>query len=106
MRAMREHDEQIVDGGLSEVSPGDTGWDATVGARLLYKMIGLAPATQQGRAGDPGAHGSLRSQAADVCMESLRTPPDAVAPATLQIPYPPPQVTYPPRRTHHHHRKR
>jgi hypothetical protein len=31
---------------LCEVSPGETEWDANVGARLLYKMIGFALLTQ------------------------------------------------------------
>jgi len=31
---------------LVEVAPGDDEWDANVGARLLYKMIGFALLTQ------------------------------------------------------------
>jgi len=42
MRAIVRAGKRIVGLDLCEVSPGDTEWDANVGARLLYKMIGFA----------------------------------------------------------------
>lgn len=46
LRAIRRSGKRIVGLDLCEVSPGDTEWDANVGARLLYKMIGYALLTQ------------------------------------------------------------
>jgi agmatinase len=46
LRAIRRSGKRIVGLDLCEVSPGDTEWDANVGARLLYKMIGFALLTQ------------------------------------------------------------
>jgi agmatinase len=42
LRAVRRAKKRIVGLDLCEVAPGDTEWDANVGARLLYKMIGFA----------------------------------------------------------------
>jgi agmatinase len=42
LRAIRRSGKRIVGLDLCEVSPGETEWDANVGARLLYKMIGFA----------------------------------------------------------------
>ncbi|MEO8215535.1 MAG: agmatinase family protein [Acidobacteriota bacterium] len=42
LRAVVRSGRRIVGLDLCEVSPGDTEWDANVGARLLYKMIGFA----------------------------------------------------------------
>ena len=42
LRALRRNGKRIVGLDLCEVSPGETEWDANVGARLLYKMIGFA----------------------------------------------------------------
>ena len=42
LRAIVRAKKRIVGLDLCEVSPGDTEWDANVGARLLYKMIGFA----------------------------------------------------------------
>jgi len=42
LRAIRRAGKRIVGLDLCEVSPGQTEWDANVGARLLYKMIGFA----------------------------------------------------------------
>jgi agmatinase len=42
LRALRRSGKRIVGLDLCEVSPGETEWDANVGARLLYKMIGFA----------------------------------------------------------------
>jgi agmatinase len=42
LRAIRRAKKRIVGLDLCEVAPGDTEWDANVGARLLYKMIGFA----------------------------------------------------------------
>ena len=47
LRALRRGGKRIVGLDLCEVSPGDTEWDANVGARLLYKMIGFALMTQK-----------------------------------------------------------
>jgi len=47
LRAIRRSGKRIVGLDLCEVSPGATEWDANVGARLLYKMIGFALLTQQ-----------------------------------------------------------
>jgi agmatinase len=46
LRALRRNGKRIVGLDLCEVSPGETEWDANVGARLLYKMIGFALLTQ------------------------------------------------------------
>ncbi len=46
LRAIRRAGKRIVGLDLCEVSPGETEWDANVGARLLYKMIGFALASQ------------------------------------------------------------
>lgn len=45
LRALRRSKKRIVGLDLCEVSPGETEWDANVGARLLYKMIGFALAS-------------------------------------------------------------
>ena len=42
LRAIHRNSKRIVGLDLCEVSPGETEWDANVGARLLYKMIGFA----------------------------------------------------------------
>jgi len=42
LRAIVRAKKHIVGLDLCEVSPGETEWDANVGARLLYKMIGFA----------------------------------------------------------------
>jgi agmatinase len=47
LRAVRRAGKRIVGLDLCEVAPG-TEWDANVGARLLYKMIGFALLTQGG----------------------------------------------------------
>lgn len=49
LRAIRRSGKRIVGLDLCEVSPGETEWDANVGARLLYKMIGFALLTQTPR---------------------------------------------------------
>jgi agmatinase len=46
LRAIKRSGKRIVGLDLCEVSPGDTEWDANVGARLLYKMIGYALLTR------------------------------------------------------------
>jgi len=46
LRAIKRAGKRIIGLDLCEVSPGDTEWDANVGARLLYKMIGFALLTQ------------------------------------------------------------
>ncbi len=46
LRAIRRSGKRIVGLDLCEVSPGETEWDANVGARLLYKMIGFALQSQ------------------------------------------------------------
>ncbi|HET7704458.1 MAG TPA: agmatinase family protein [Thermoanaerobaculia bacterium] len=46
LRAIARSGKKIVGLDLCEVSPGETEWDANVGARLLYKMIGFALATR------------------------------------------------------------
>jgi agmatinase len=46
LRAVRRSGKRIIGLDLCEVSPGETEWDANVGARLLYKMIGFALLTQ------------------------------------------------------------
>jgi agmatinase len=46
LRAIRRSGKRIVGLDLCEVSPGETEWDANVGARLLYKMIGFALLSQ------------------------------------------------------------
>lgn len=50
LRAIHRANKRIVGLDLCEVSPGDTEWDANVGARLLYKMIGFALLTQRNAA--------------------------------------------------------
>jgi agmatinase len=47
LRAIVRAKKRIVGLDLCEVSPGETEWDANVGARLLYKMIGFALLTQR-----------------------------------------------------------
>lgn len=47
LRAIHRAGKRIVGLDLCEVSPGETEWDANVGARLLYKMIGFALMTQR-----------------------------------------------------------
>ncbi len=42
LRAIRRARKRIIGLDLCEVAPGQTEWDANVGARLLYKMIGFA----------------------------------------------------------------
>lgn len=42
LRAIVRSGRRIVGLDLCEVSPGETEWDANVGARLLYKMIGFS----------------------------------------------------------------
>jgi agmatinase len=46
LRALRRAKKRIVGLDLCEVAPGESEWDANVGARLLYKMIGFALLTQ------------------------------------------------------------
>ena len=46
LRAVQRAGKRIVGIDLCEVAPGETEWDANVGARLLYKMIGFALLTQ------------------------------------------------------------
>lgn len=46
LRALVRARKRIVGLDLCEVSPGKTEWDANVGARLLYKMIGYALMTE------------------------------------------------------------
>ena len=46
LRAIVRARKRIVGLDLCEVAPGDSEWDANVGARLLYKMIGFALITQ------------------------------------------------------------
>jgi agmatinase len=47
LRALVRANKRIVSLDLCEVSPGETEWDANVGARLLYKMIGFALLSQR-----------------------------------------------------------
>jgi len=47
LRALKRAGKRIVGFDLCEVAPGEGEWDANVGARLLYKMIGFALLTQQ-----------------------------------------------------------
>src|SRR5688500_12473031 len=47
LRGIVRSGKRIVGLDLCEVSPGSTEWDANVGARLLYKMIGFALLSQQ-----------------------------------------------------------
>jgi agmatinase len=42
LRAVHRAGKRIIGLDLCEVAPGDSEWDANVGARLLYKMIGFA----------------------------------------------------------------
>jgi agmatinase len=44
-RVLVESGRQVVGVDLTEVAPGDNAWDANVGARLLYKMVGWALAS-------------------------------------------------------------
>ena len=46
LRAVVRAKKPIVGLDLCEVAPGATEWDANVGARILYKMIGFALMTQ------------------------------------------------------------
>ena len=46
LRAIIRAKKRIVGLDLCEVAPGKTEWDANVGARLLYKMIGFALMSQ------------------------------------------------------------
>ena len=46
LRAIHRAGKRIVGLDLCEVSPGESEWDANVGARLLYKMIGYALMTR------------------------------------------------------------
>lgn len=46
LRALVRAKKTIVGLDLTEVSPGETEWDANVGARMLYKMIGFALLSQ------------------------------------------------------------
>lgn len=46
LRAIRRSGKRIVGLDLCEVSPTEVEWDANVGARLLYKMIGFALLTR------------------------------------------------------------
>ena len=48
LRALVRAKKTIVGLDLCEVAPGETEWDANVGARLLYKMIGFALLSQKG----------------------------------------------------------
>lgn len=54
LRAIKRSGKRIVGLDLCEVSPGASEWDANVGARLLYKMIGFALLTQ-GEGPGPGS---------------------------------------------------
>ena len=47
LRALVRSGREIVGLDLCEVSPGENEWDANVGARLLYKMIGFALLSQR-----------------------------------------------------------
>jgi len=47
LRAIVRAKKRIVGLDLCEVAPGDSEWDANVGARLLYKMIGFALLSQR-----------------------------------------------------------
>lgn len=47
LRAVARSGKKIVGLDLCEVSPGATEWDANVGARILYKMIGFALKTHE-----------------------------------------------------------
>ena len=53
LRALVRAQKRIVGLDLCEVSPGATEWDANVGARLLYKMIGFALLTNRPSARRP-----------------------------------------------------
>lgn len=46
LRALLRAGKRIVGLDLCEVAPGNTEWDANVGSRLLYKMIGVALKSQ------------------------------------------------------------
>ena len=47
LRALHRSGRRIVGFDLCEIAPGESEWDANVGARLLYKMIGFALMTQR-----------------------------------------------------------
>jgi agmatinase len=47
LRAVVRAKKRIIGLDLCEVAPGDSEWDANVGARLLYKMIGFALLSQR-----------------------------------------------------------
>lgn len=47
LRAVVRAGKRVVGLDLCEVAPGDSEWDANVGARLLYKMIGFALLSQR-----------------------------------------------------------
>ena len=49
LRALVRAKKRIVGLDLCEVAPGESEWDANVGARLLYKMIGFALKSQAAR---------------------------------------------------------
>lgn len=49
LRALVRSGKKVIGLDLCEVSPGDSEWDANVGARLLYKMIGFALKTHEAR---------------------------------------------------------
>jgi len=46
LRALLRAEKTIVGFDLCEVAPGESEWDANVGARLLYKMLGFAMKSQ------------------------------------------------------------
>jgi agmatinase len=48
LRALIRANKRILGLDLCEISPGETEWDANVGARLLYKMIGFALMSAEG----------------------------------------------------------
>lgn len=60
LRAVVRSGKTIVGLDLCEVSPGETEWDANVGARLLYKMIGFALLTRPSPGGRPASPRSSR----------------------------------------------
>jgi agmatinase len=59
LRAVVRAGKRIVGLDLCEVAPGDTEWDANVGARLLYKMIGFALMTWAPRQSSIAPSGSI-----------------------------------------------
>lgn len=48
LRALLRANKRIAGLDLCEIAPGETEWDANVGARLLYKMIGFALRSAEG----------------------------------------------------------